>query len=329
VSAGSARELGVAILGAGFGRIVHLPGFERLAGEGVRVVGVAAHEDDWRALALRDDVHLVSVTTPPFLHREQSLAALEAGKAALCEKPLAIDGEEATALVAAAERAGVATLVDFEFREHPAFRRAHTLLADGAIGDVERVELSWRLPARAAQQPSWKDRTELGGGTLLSLGVHAFDYLDWLVAPAAHVRASLYAPTEEGRTADHGCIGTLELTNGVEVALDLCSVATEGVGHRLAFTGSRGTLTLRNDEPFDYLGDFALTVAGRPVELEPRPRDDDGRLAPFTELARRLVRAVRDGGRAEPSFEAGLRAQRCADAVRESDRTGDRKPVAV
>lgn len=322
-------RVGVAILGSGFGRVVHEPGFTRLADEGVHVVVRTGRDDDWRAAIARDDVDLVSITTPPFLHREQALAAIEAGKAVLCEKPLALDGAEARELAEAAEHAGVPTLVDFEYREQPSFRRAHTLVRDGAIGAVERVAVRWRLPARTGLSPSWKDRADLGGGTLLSLGVHAFDYLAWLAAPVARVRAELYLDSNPDRTADHGCRGDLELENGVPVSFDLCSIADDRHGHFVEVQGSDATLTLANDRPYDYLGAFELAVDGEPVPVDPVADDEDARLAPFVALACGFVRAVRDGGHAKPDFAAGLRAQLAVDAAHASHHTSSGQSAGV
>jgi len=326
----SAREdLGVVILGEGFGERVHRPGFERLRGEGVRVVAVAGRGDDWRKLALREDVRIVSIATPPFVHREQALAAFAAGKAVLCEKPLGLDGTEANEMVSAADRTGVPALIDFEFRAHRAFARAQELLLASAVGDIERVNVEWRLPPRDTLNPSWKDSAELGGGTLLSLGVHVFDYIEWLVAPIVAVRGTLLASTEKDRSADHGCRATLTLEGDIEAALDISTVAGDRIGHRLAVTGSGGVLVLHNREPFGHLGAFELGIGRRPIHVEPPRRGEDARIGPFTELARRLVLALREGSPAEPGLTAGLRAQLVADALRRSDRLGTWTPVVV
>jgi predicted dehydrogenase len=333
------RSIGVGIVGLGFGARVQLPGFRRLEREGVRVVAVCARDgaaarrvaeregvprayDDWRALVADEEVQLVSVATPPAAHREVALAALEAGKAVLCEKPLAVTAAEAGELEAAADAAGVPAMVDFEFRGVPAFRRASELLDEDAIGRVLELDVAWHIPSRlrAAGDTSWKDDAEAGGGALLSLGVHSFDYVEWLLGPVA--RLAGWARTLLGRgSSDDACAALLELADGTPVTLSVSTVAAAGQGHVLRFFGEEGSLTLANPELGDYMRSFRLDRDGEPV-LVPEPTAEDGRIAPFTELARELVAAMRKGREPAPSFREGARAQRLAEAVRQSGASG-------
>src|SRR5215211_3632285 len=100
-------------------------------------LGWPATETDWKRLVQRDDVDLVDVCTPGSSHAEISIAALEAGKHVLCEKPLANTVEEARAMAAAAERAaarGVRAMVGFNFRRVPAVALARELVGAGVTG---------------------------------------------------------------------------------------------------------------------------------------------------------------------------------------------------
>jgi predicted dehydrogenase len=328
-------SIGVGIVGLGFGARVHLPGFRRLEPEGVRVIAVCARNrvaarhvaeeaevdrayDDWRALVADEQVDLVSIATPPATHREIALAALEAGKAVLCEKPLALTAAEADELEAAAEAAAVPALIDFEFRGVPAFRRAKELLAEQAVGRMLQLEVAWHIPSRfkaAGSGPSWKDSAKAGGGALLSLAVHSFDYVEWLLGPV--VRVSGWAGSLLGEGSDDVCAALLELDDGTTVTVSISTVARFGQGHVLRFFGDAGSLTLANPELGDYMRSFRLERDGEPVYV-PEPTTEDGRLAPFTEMARELVAAIREGRRPVPSFREGARAQRLAEAVRRS-----------
>ncbi|HEU4898616.1 MAG TPA: Gfo/Idh/MocA family oxidoreductase, partial [Actinomycetota bacterium] len=103
---------------------------ERVAAAAARL-GWPAWETDWKRLVQRDDVDLVDVCTPGSTHAEISVAALEAGKHVLCEKPLANTVEEARAMAAAADRAaaqGVRAMVGFNFRRVPAVALARELV---------------------------------------------------------------------------------------------------------------------------------------------------------------------------------------------------------
>ncbi|MET9951266.1 Gfo/Idh/MocA family oxidoreductase [Streptomyces sp. NPDC006339] len=143
--------------------------------------GWAAAETDWRALVARDDVQLVDVCTPGDSHAEIAVAALEAGKHVLCEKPLANSVAEAEQMTAAAEAAagrGQIAMVGFNYRRVPALSFARRLIADGRLGALRHVRvtylqdwlvdpgfpLTWRL-----------EREHAGSGALGDLGAHAVD----------------------------------------------------------------------------------------------------------------------------------------------------------
>ncbi|WP_425827628.1 Gfo/Idh/MocA family protein [Streptomyces fractus] len=179
------------------------PGLAAICGRdaaGVRAaadrLGWAAAETDWRALIARDDVDLVDICTPGDSHAEIAVAALEAGKHVLCEKPLANSVEEAEAMAEAAERAaarGQLAMVGFNYRRVPALALARQLVADGRIGTLRHVRahylqdwlvdpafpLTWRL-----QKP------HAGTGALGDLGAHAVDLAQYLAGePLAGVSA--------------------------------------------------------------------------------------------------------------------------------------------
>ena len=137
------------------------------AGEMARRFDWQHVETDWRALVARDDVDLVDICTPGDTHAEIAVAALEAGKHVLCEKPLANTVDEARAMAAAAARAagsGVRAMTGFNFRRVPAVALARELIAAGRLGALRHVRgaylgshlldpglpLSWRLQAEQA-----------------------------------------------------------------------------------------------------------------------------------------------------------------------------------
>lgn len=315
---------GAGVVGLGFGEKIHVPGLRRAGAEVVAVcarhgaaeaaerLGVRGSYDDWRRLVADESVELVSIASPPATHHSIALAALAAGKAVLCEKPLAVTVAEAEEMAAAASAAGRPTLVDFEFRAVPAFVQAKELLES-----VTEAAVVWTLPPKASPQ-AWKGDRSIGGGTMLNLGVHAFDYLEWYVGPVTRVRGSV----ERGDRVDIGCDVELEHMSGARSTVRLSSSADDPEGHIVTLRGQHGTLVLENRDLTDYMRSFRLHVDGGET-FEPEPTDEDGRLAPFTALAARLVEAVRGGGEARPSFAEGLRAQRIAEALEESDRTSE------
>ncbi|MEU5160030.1 Gfo/Idh/MocA family oxidoreductase [Streptomyces sp. NPDC020875] len=143
--------------------------------------GWAAAETDWRDLVARDDVQLVDVCTPGDSHAEIAIAALEAGKHVLCEKPLANSVAEAEAMAAAAEAAaarGQLAMVGFNYRRVPAVAYARRLIATGRLGALRHLRFSylqdWLVDPLAPL--TWRLRKEqAGSGALGDLGAHIVD----------------------------------------------------------------------------------------------------------------------------------------------------------
>ncbi|WP_395246052.1 Gfo/Idh/MocA family protein [Agromyces sp. MMS24-K17] len=143
--------------------------------------GWAESATDWREVIARDDIDLVDIVTPGDTHAEIAIAALEAGKHVLCEKPLANTVEEAAAMADAAARAaerGVASMVGFTYRRVPAVAFARQLIAEGRLGDIRQVRAEylqdWLMDAEAPL--TWRMKKELAGsGALGDIGAHAID----------------------------------------------------------------------------------------------------------------------------------------------------------
>jgi len=148
--------------------------------------GWAGVETDWRALIARDDVQLVDVCTPGDLHAEISIAALEAGKHVLCEKPLANTAAEAEAMAAAAELAagrGIRSMTGFNYRRVPAIALARQLVADGRLGAIRHVRASYLQDwlTDASFPLTWRlQRDRAGSGALGDLGAHVVDLAQYL-----------------------------------------------------------------------------------------------------------------------------------------------------
>src|SRR4051794_12335505 len=144
-------------------------------------LGWAATETDWRAVIERDDVDLVDVCTPGDTHAEIAIAALEAGKHVLCEKPLANTVAEAEAMSEAAARAaarGVRSMVGFTYRRVPAIGLARQLVAEGRLGRIRHVRAQYLQDwiADPAAPMSWRlGKEKAGSGALGDIGAHIVD----------------------------------------------------------------------------------------------------------------------------------------------------------
>src|SRR3954468_21032328 len=144
-------------------------------------LGWAGTETDWRRVIERDDVALVDVCTPGDTHAEIAIAALEAGKHVLCEKPLANSVTEAEAMAEAAAKAatrGVRSMVGFTYRRVPAIGLARRLVAEGRLGDIRHVRAQYLQDwiADASAPMSWRlEKDKAGSGALGDIGAHIVD----------------------------------------------------------------------------------------------------------------------------------------------------------
>ena len=141
---------------------------------------------DWRQAVQREDIDVVDIVTPGASHAEIAIAALEAGKHVLCEKPLANTVEEASAMADAAARAagrGIQAMVGFTYRRLPAATHARNLVAGGAVGTVRQVRASylqdWLVDPDAPL--SWRlQQDQAGSGVLGDLGAHIIDLAQYV-----------------------------------------------------------------------------------------------------------------------------------------------------
>ncbi|MET0952557.1 MAG: Gfo/Idh/MocA family oxidoreductase [Aeromicrobium sp.] len=145
---------------------------------------------DWRELVTHDEVDLVCVTGPNFIHRDVAVAAAEAGKHLWVEKPAGRDAVETAEIVAAVEAAGVQAAAGFNYRNVPAVERAREIVASGRIGTVEHTTV--RFLADYSADPdaalSWRFQNQYAGsGVLGDLVSHAADLVQHVVAPIAEL----------------------------------------------------------------------------------------------------------------------------------------------
>ncbi len=149
-------------------------------------LGFASTETDWRRMIERDEIDLIDICTPGDSHAEIAIAALQAGKHVLCEKPLANTVQEAEQMAAAASAAaehGVSAMCGFTYRRTPALALAHRLLEAGRIGTVRQVRAQylqdWLADPDAPM--TWRlDKSKSGSGALGDLGAHLVDTAQWL-----------------------------------------------------------------------------------------------------------------------------------------------------
>jgi predicted dehydrogenase len=220
--------------------------------------GVPEHTTDWRGLIARDDIGVVDICTPPGTHAEIAQAAAAAGKAVLCEKPLALTYPEAAAALAAVTSAGVHHAVGFNYRRLPAVALMRRMVADGAVGEVRLWRAIWLSDEFTDPQTpyDWRFDRAMGGTTIADLGSHLIDMALWMAGEIRSVCAQsqtfirerpLPGGGAQAVTVDDASSALVRFASG---ALGAIEVARAAVRRPCDFTvevnGSRGTLV------FDY-----------------------------------------------------------------------------
>jgi predicted dehydrogenase len=318
----------VAVVGTGFGRRVVAPVFA--ATDGCDVVDVVSARDDdaVRAVAMRRDVDLVSVHSPPFLHAPHVRIALDAGKAVLCDKPFALDADEAAGLAADARAAGVVALCNFEFRYEQARALLREMVLDGTVGSVQHVQVvhvsaGSRVPLRPW---GWLFDRALGGGWVGAWGSHAVDSLRHIFGTeVADVQARLRIdvserPDTNGElhqcTAEDGMSASFVLDTGATVAIDSGFGAVANLARRFTVLGSKAVA--------EIVGDDRIIIRRAGVESETMHLDADGdadrHLAPMRRFAEVVRDAVETGEIPEhaPTFDDGVACDDVLDQLRAS-----------
>ena len=319
---------------------------------------------DWRAVVARDDIDLVDICVPGDLHAEIAIAALQAGKHVLCEKPLANDVEQASAMAAAAEAAGrngTVSMVGFNYRRVPALALARSLVREGRLGEIRfaraSYEQDWLVDPMAPI--TWRLRRDRAGtGALGDIGSHAVDLVQWLTGqdisnvvstsrryvdhrplPADTIDGD---PTTTQVDVDDAVVMLGSLDGGATVVLD-ASRAVPGRKNslRLELSGSMGSLSFdlerMNELQHVETGAPAPSGFARILVTEPEHPYLEGWWPPghvlgyehtFVHQARDLITAVAGGGEVRPSFADGLRVQRVLAATARSADSGAWEPVS-
>jgi predicted dehydrogenase len=192
--------------------------------------GWNATSTDWRAVIADDDIDVIDIVTPGDTHVEIAIAALEAGKHVLCEKPLANTVQEAEAMDAAAARAaerGIFAMVGFTYRRVPATTFARDLVAAGRLGEIRQVRAEylqdWLMDAEAPL--TWRMKKELAGsGALGDIGAHAIDLVEYITGQSVDSVSGIIETLVKERPVmaeGHGLSGTAGVERGPVTVDDL------------------------------------------------------------------------------------------------------------
>ena len=286
--------------------------------------------EDWRELVADDEVDVVDILTPHDSHREIAVAALEAGRHVICEKPIARTVAEADEMIAAAERADRRLFVAMSQLNFPAVRRTGELIREGAIGRplLAVFTVLDNEVARMNDPAHWKcDLVRAGGGALIDIGYHTIYIMQDLLGPAAAVSAVcprlVIEPENKGE--DTAAVA-LELPGGAlgSIVVTFANSGTRYQAERRV-VGTEGTLLIRDmpeDEwPLLLMQDDAIS----PVPVH-NPLDVAGYAIQAT--LDEFVEAIATGGETRITAAAAREALVTVEAGYEAARTGRRVAIS-
>ena len=370
-----APTLGVGIVGFGFIGKIHAYGFRNVPlfydppPAVPRMVGVCTSRPEtaerareiggfefgttrYADLLERDDIHAIVIATPNDLHREQVIAALEAGKHVYCDKPLTVTLDDARAIVAAARaRPELVHGMAFQCRFAPATMRARQLIADGFLGRVYHFRAAYLHAGYTDPKRPMSWRVGPFGGCLADLGSHVIDLMRYLLGDYDSVRATLERWIDERPLAgdpsrmapvtvdDYACLQA-RMTSGALGFIESSRFATgtqDGVSFEIF--GGNGALRWSMMDP-NYLDAYDATAPGgefggmqgftriATVQRYPEPSVLPSPKLPvgWTRLHMHSVYdflcGVRDGRPRTATLEDGAITQAVDDAVRRSHKSG-------
>ncbi len=341
------ETIGIGIIGAGgIAQGVHIPGYQKLSNARVVAVsdpieasrrgasekfGIEDAYADFREMLKRDDIHAVSVTTPNFLHAEATIAALEAGKHVLCEKPLAMNATEGQAMVDAARRTGNKLMCGFHYRFTPEIQTLKRFAQSGAFGDMYYARTQ---ALRRRGIPGWGmfiNKEKNGGGPLIDIGVHMLDSTLHVLGFPKPIAVSGQTYQKFGKRRDVlGLMGQWDYKNftvedfaaalirfegGATLTLESSFVANTEESDKMTFQifGDKGGATYNPLKMYTEQNKTLLDIT--PVHLPRNVQAHHAEIASFVESV------VNDTPVFTPGEEA-LQVTRIIDAIYESSERG-------
>lgn len=217
--------------------------------------GIANFETSYESLVQRDDVDLVYNALPPSRHCDLSIAALQAGKAVLCEKPFAMNAHEARLMVDTAKKHDRPLIEAFHYRYHPAFLRFLEIVQSETIGNIKSVDACFNV-AIPYSEGELRHIPELGGGALMDLGCYPVHSVRTIIGgEPVSVSASCYS---ERPDIDISTSADLVFADGVIAKIETSMAVGEAFHAEITVVGDHGSAHMNN--PIHPYLDHLITV---------------------------------------------------------------------
>jgi predicted dehydrogenase len=313
-----------------------------------RRYGFEGYVTDWKQLVADDRVQLFDNSGPNNLHSEPTIAAAEAGKHVICEKPLGRDADESYETWQRVQAAGVKHMCAFNYRFVPAVRLAREIIEAGELGELTHFRGAYLQEWGAGESDAWRfDKGAAGSGALGDLGAHVIDLSRYLVGEIEAVTA-MTATFQPGRQVDDAVEAAVAFENGAVGTIEASRFATgRKNGFRWEINGTKGSIAF----DLERLNELQVHFAGS----SPGPSAQGFRTVlvseadhPFWEHwwphghiigwehsfvheLHHLLTAIRDDSDVAPhgaTLEDGYRAAEVCDAMLRSAEQGNRETVS-
>ena len=347
------KKLKIGLIGCGWaGSTLHLPALQSIHDAEVTALAdidqdrlnqvgekfrIRNRHADFRNLIENEGVEVVAVCVPASSHAEIALAALDAGKHVFIEKPLALSIEEIDLLMEKAKNSTCKTMVGFNLRSHRLVREARKIIREGSLGKIESIRTEWTSDVRHYRaMPEWRNKREMGGGTLIEIGIHHFDLWRFLLESEVE---EVFALTRSSEWDDEIATVSARMTNGT-IASSVFSERTNN-NNEIEIHGRNGRLLI-SCYAFDGLEFLPIlsvpgTISGRLKKfvntLKHLPkaasaiRNGGEFMASYRAEWQHFIHAIRNNAQAECALEDGMHAVKITLAATQSASLG--KPVKV
>jgi predicted dehydrogenase len=198
--------------------------------------------DTYEALLADPELDAVYIALPNGLHGRWTVAALQAGKHVLCEKPFTANAAEARAVAAIAQHTDLVTMEAFHYRYHALTRRVLEIIASGELGEVRRIETAFCVPLLALGNIRWK--LELAGGSLMDVGCYAIHILRTLAGSEPQVRSAHARLLKPG--VDRLLTAEFQFADGRTGSITASMLSLRIFQASAQVIGSRGSLAVTN-----------------------------------------------------------------------------------
>jgi predicted dehydrogenase len=257
----------VAIIGAGFGKYAVAPVYQRL---GFEADVITPRDPVAVEQALASDADLISVHSPPFLHHEHVMKALDHGHAVLCDKPFGLNAGQARAMRDRAREKGVLHFANLEMRHKPSRAKILELVRAGAIGTP--THLSWTFISNGFRGGThgWVNEKDLGGGWIRAYGSHLIDFMRCLFGSEVGRCGGIVRIEDPERvdrdgvrrtaTAEDAYSAWFIMQNGATASHDTAYASATPMPARVTIMGTQGSIELVNDTKLYLRG--AIDVEG-------------------------------------------------------------------